>query len=496
MIKRILFLNLFVITLLVSNSLAGTFKLPDTGQTTCSYGGTEIACPSPGNSLAQDGSYNINPLSYKDNFNGTVTDNNTGLIWQKQDDGQTYNWYQASGIYDETYNPDSQNICAELDTGGYYDWRLPTKKELISIVNYGVAVPYISSHYFPEAQNSYWTSTINPCYGNPLRHTTNGYFWISNMWDVANVRCVRGPQYPAPKFRDNKNGTVTDTTTGLMWQKGEGGTWVQGSSTSYCENLPLANYTDWRLPNVKELEFIVDDSTCGPNRTFFPNAASNYYWSSTYDIATYGPTWAVWNNFIGNGVTGIFNVRCVRGGSLFTTVKDDSHVAFVKVAVDLAPGSGPDIITGHAWIEVIDLLSGTRKTWGTWEDADSLFGSLYPNRELNRSPAASRSLFVTKKQYDNLMVVVDKYESKDDHAWSLLNNCTAFAKDGWKSVSGEKIDTYFIEDLGFPRPIWPNPISAMYSIIDLNGGFSDRTINKCDSPYCASTCPPPAIFCN
>lgn len=64
---------------------AGTYKLPDTGQTTCyDTSGNVINCKGTG----QDGAYNFNPLSYTDN-NGTVTDNNTGLIWQKEDDSQT-----------------------------------------------------------------------------------------------------------------------------------------------------------------------------------------------------------------------------------------------------------------------------------------------------------------------------------------------------------------------------------------------------------------------
>lgn len=118
------------------------FMLPDTGQTTCyDQVGKVISCPAPGQPLAQDGSYNINPLSYTDNGDGTVTDNNTGLMWQQQDDGNTYNWFKASGTYDATYNPTSEDVCGSLTLGGYSDWRLPAKKELMTIVNYGVPYP-------------------------------------------------------------------------------------------------------------------------------------------------------------------------------------------------------------------------------------------------------------------------------------------------------------------------------------------------------------------
>ena len=149
---------------------SGAFKLPDTGQTTCyDQGGNVISCPAPGQPLAQDGSYNINPLSYTDNGNGTVTDNNTGLIWQQEDDGNIYNWYVASGTYDTTYNPTSQDVCGSLNLGDHSDWRLPAKKELMTIVAYGIPYPgpAIDTTYFPNTKLAvYWSSSSRASYPN------------------------------------------------------------------------------------------------------------------------------------------------------------------------------------------------------------------------------------------------------------------------------------------------------------------------------------------
>ena len=129
---RFIFFICCMFTLFVCSN-AGAFKLPDTGQTTCyDQVGNVISCPAPGEPLAQDGSYNINPLSYADNANGTVTDNNTGLMWQQEDDGNNYNWYVASGTYNATYNPTSQDVCGALNLGDHSDWRLPAKKELLT----------------------------------------------------------------------------------------------------------------------------------------------------------------------------------------------------------------------------------------------------------------------------------------------------------------------------------------------------------------------------
>jgi len=91
----------------------------------------------------------------------------------------------------------------------------------------------------------------------------------------------------AIKFTDNGNGTITDNATGLMWTKTSmpGGTWYDAINT--CENLTLAGYTDWRLPNIKELESIVDYSQSNnvPGQATIDNTKfvceRGLYWSST-----------------------------------------------------------------------------------------------------------------------------------------------------------------------------------------------------------------------
>lgn len=126
-------------------------------------------------------------------------------------------------------------------------------------------------------------------------------------------------------------GTVTDNTTGLIWQKcsagqsgascatGTAGTYTWENAISYCEGLSLGDATDWRLPNVKELKSIADMTTLNPaiNATYFPaTVVSWWYWSST----TYaGGTWVAWGvGFYGGGAGGYYKtnayyVRCVRG---------------------------------------------------------------------------------------------------------------------------------------------------------------------------------------
>ncbi|RJQ17531.1 MAG: DUF1566 domain-containing protein [Nitrospiraceae bacterium] len=136
---------------------------------------------------------------------------------------------------------------------------------------------------------------------------------------VALLLCCSAALSFAAPFTDNGNGTVTDIKTGLVWQQGEPGYKTWGSALSYCEGLDLGNKTDWRLPNIKELESITDDTRYNPaiDTNYFPNAHAYYYWSST--TVANSPYYA-WNVYFVDGCVNYyykdynFYVRCVRGG--------------------------------------------------------------------------------------------------------------------------------------------------------------------------------------
>jgi hypothetical protein len=134
-------------------------------------------------------------------------------------------------------------------------------------------------------------------------------------------------------YTDNGNGTVTDSATGLVWQKCSAvqGTTVGNCSTGsissytwsnaiiYCEGLTLGGRSDWRLPSINELRSIVDygkSSYPTIDSTSFPNTQSYNYWSSS----TYAQnTDYAWNVDFGYG--GVrdwyksysYYVRCVSG---------------------------------------------------------------------------------------------------------------------------------------------------------------------------------------
>jgi ribosomal protein S27AE len=90
--------------------------------------------------------------------------------------------------------------------------------------------------------------------------------------------------------KKEKNGTVTDPETGLMWQQWtEKKTYTWDEAHEYCRNLELAGHKDWRLPTVKELFGLIEHDRSRPTIDvgFFPGTKSSYYWSITpYDSYT------------------------------------------------------------------------------------------------------------------------------------------------------------------------------------------------------------------
>ena len=116
---------------------------PATGQVSCWDGfGMSIACEGTG----QDGDIQAGAaLAYVDNEDGTITDLNTGLMWEKKSrDGglhdmeNFYPWWSTNPTVDAIWDW-LDDVNAEGVTGfaGYSDWRIPNAKELHSLIDYG-----------------------------------------------------------------------------------------------------------------------------------------------------------------------------------------------------------------------------------------------------------------------------------------------------------------------------------------------------------------------
>ena len=327
-------LSVLIILIFTNQVKAENYILPDTGQTKCYDDTGQIICPQPGEPFyGQDGSYSINPPSYtKLDSTGnvlsddattwvTVRDNVTGLIWElkqnkngikdysmPQDADNTYTWYDsnpetnggnAGTPGDGTDTEDFINALNADNFGGFSDWRLPTRKELRSIVNHGNYNPSIDTASFPNTQSSdYWSSTT---FASATYAAWPILFYLGNDINSATkssstyVRAVRGKE-SQKQFLDNQDGTITDTSTGLMWQQVTGlGTYSWAQALSYCENLTHASHSDWRLPTIKELDSIVDLTRSEPaiNTTFYPDTISSFYWASTTGVNNASSAWGM-----------------------------------------------------------------------------------------------------------------------------------------------------------------------------------------------------------
>ena len=124
----------------------------------------------------------------------------------------------------------------------------------------------------------------------------------------------------ADRFSRN-NEVVRDSETGLMWQDNEDVKTTERiwqDSINYCENLTFAGYSDWRLPDVKELSSIVDDTKYNPAiYSVFRNTAASYYWSSTSVASNASFAWGVdfsYGHVYDNAKANSYYARCMRSG--------------------------------------------------------------------------------------------------------------------------------------------------------------------------------------
>ncbi len=262
--------------------------------------------------------------TYIDNGDGTVSDYVTGLTWQKCSKG-TNNDASCSGSPPKFENWTTANsYCSSLNLGGrpINSWKLPTLKELSTILDLGKYAPSIDPAFFPNTGlNGYWTSTLYSNSVPPKYWQLSFAEGYSNMWSnnsLFYVRCVTDnitSLLPSPsRFTDNANGTVKDNATRLIWQKCSRGQSGSGCSTgtvsyaswigsaNYCNTLSLASRT-WRMPNRNELQSIADYSRCVSDNTSgigcsqiditnFPNT-SDRYWSSTTDANNFSNAWTI-----------------------------------------------------------------------------------------------------------------------------------------------------------------------------------------------------------
>ena len=289
----------------------------DTMQTNCYNTNGVIPAPSPGQPYyGQDAQLFGNQSSYMLSADGkTVYDNNTGLTWMRGPNTTLITPLMADKM---TY-PAALNWPATVNAtnyGGFSDWRLPTLKELYSLFNCNgtdpatytgtdtsVLTPFIDTNYFNFGwgqvslgerliDSQYATSTTfidNPSttgyqkdFGvNFSDGHIKGYDLGADSFKLFFVQLVRGPiGYGINSFTNNRDGTITDQSTGLTWSQADNGSGITWSNAlAWVQAMNTANHlghNDWRLPDVKELQSIVDYSNA-PDYNGLPAIDTNYF---------------------------------------------------------------------------------------------------------------------------------------------------------------------------------------------------------------------------
>ena len=301
--------------------------LPVTGQTACyDAGGSSISCSGTGQDGAIQHGISWPSPRFTDNSNGTVTDNLTGLMWEKRPGGGN----DGTGAAAEKTWSGALDYASALALGTHSDWRLPNVIELDSLFNGGVVSTgdWLESFFFENVNDGfYWASTSSvPSpekalgadfhYANRIQarnKTGSGYAWavrdsISGTISLrktgqtschdssgSTIVCAgtgqdgevqAGISWVDPRFSTFGDDIIVDNLTGLVWQKqpaGDAYTWI--NALLYIDDWSCGGFSDWRLPNRNELRTLVHygvvSNTTWLSDEGFSSVLDGFYYSTT-----------------------------------------------------------------------------------------------------------------------------------------------------------------------------------------------------------------------
>ncbi len=280
-------------------------------------------------------------------FGDMIQDRLTGLIWPRKSVSFEFalRW-QESLEHVRDLNQEGFLGCS--------DWRLPNRRELRSVLSHEQSRPALpTDHPFTHVQQTwYWTSTSSamyPAYAWAVHLAGGRMFWnrkdqISMVWPVrgessvlprtgqkscfdshgAGIECFasgqdaelqKGVVWPEPRFvRDGED--VADRLTGLIWRETESeepGLMTWPKALQVVAELKEESGTEWHLPNINELESLVDASKSCPalpeGHPFSGNP--EVLWSST--SSGFEPDWA-YALYMHKGAVGVGYKRTARFG--------------------------------------------------------------------------------------------------------------------------------------------------------------------------------------
>ena len=306
-----------------------------TGQTQCSVNGNLNSCPGVAGTNAcasttacgQDAQYPAKAERIFTRSAGAepiVTDSHTDLVWQGT-------ITDCGSAIDCNFSNASVH-CAQLDYGGYTDWRMPTIYEMLELIAPGNLSPGTN---FPDPGAPDWTAwsatsvaeDANLAWAMTYQYAGN----LSQHDKVSGsfpVRCVRGATLgrsnPDRFFSQDSGGEVIvlDRATQLLWQQESISNLEWTEALAYCEGLVYGGQSDWRLPDMQELASLLDFSVPTAPMSSFPGAVAEIFWSSSHATFAADSSNAAPVYFDGGSLlvispfpppmTDLYSARCVR----------------------------------------------------------------------------------------------------------------------------------------------------------------------------------------
>ena len=250
------------------------------------------------------------PHDYDLGTPGVVIDRITGLMWQRRPPTTLLPWTKA------------QQACADLSLAGHGDWRLPSRIELVSLLDTRRTQPSIDVEAFPGTPSDwFWTSSRAADDPNQAWYVYFyfGYPKTDEVTNAFSVRCVRTaqPRPASPTRYEVQEQEVRDLATGLRWERAPASAPVTfEAARGYCSRLRLGGHEAWRVPTLGELLTLIDERASAPmvDRIAFPGTAPDEFWTSS--------TFA-------NGSELAWYVRFDRGSGLYGRLVESFHVRCV-----------------------------------------------------------------------------------------------------------------------------------------------------------------------
>lgn len=241
-----------------------------------------------------------------------IRDTKTGLTWERKMGSEDHN--PASAYTFEQVSALMEKMNTE-SYGGISSWRLPTKNEIRTLVDYGAVMPAALGPFLEDTRNSlYWTSEMHLDNSWAMDFSDGSLDIVPGILNATYVRFVAGPKYMqdgSENFVSLRGGTIVlDLRTRLIWEvktddgstndKDNSYTWSE-AGTTHIDKLnadAYGGFRNWRVPTLKELSAItdlsldgikIDEIIFGPTMKFF----GTYTWTATEYGEDVDKAWAI-----------------------------------------------------------------------------------------------------------------------------------------------------------------------------------------------------------